>query len=366
MFHDHPAFGPIRELLLDPQVSEIMINGPRQIFVERAGWMELTARRFESAEQLNVLIDRMLKPTGRAVSTASPYVDFCLPDGSRANVVIQPIAVNGAAITIRKALKTFTEIGDLLRIGTLSKRMAHVLSIAVKGRLNILFSGAAGTGKTTTLGILSAYIPESERIITIEDTAELQLRQRHVVRLECRRANLEGRGEVTLAELVRNALRMRPTRIIIGEVRGGEAVDMLQAILTGHEGCLAVIHASSPVDTISRIEMMALSHGVNLPLWAVHKQIASAIDLVVQHEIRPDGSRKITRITEVCGVESERVVLRDLFTYEPQGPDADGREKGRWTCPGGEPVFRQKCTARGIEVPPDLYAVGAELSAREA
>jgi len=363
-YHDHPAFAPIRQLLLDPQVSEIMINGPFRIFVERGGRIEATDLRFESADQLNFLVDRMLKPTGRAVSTASPYVDLCLPDGSRANIIISPIAIDGVTVTIRRALKSFKEVGALIDAGTLSKRMAHLLSAAVVGRLNVLFSGAAGTGKTTTLGILSTYIPTSERIITIEDTAELQLRQQHVVRLECRRANLEGRGEVTMGELVRNALRMRPTRIIIGEIRSSEAVDMLQAILTGHEGCLAVIHASSPVDTISRLEMMSLSHGTGLPLWAVHKQLASAIDLIVQHDMRPDGSRKITYITEVCGVEDDHIILRDLFTYEATGHDAHGHEIGQWICGGGEPVFLKKCANRGVEIPPEVYAAGSDPSVR--
>jgi len=362
MYYDHPAFKPIHDFLVDPHVSEIMINGPSQVFVERKGRMELTACRFEDEGQLNFMIERMLKPTGRAVSPAAPYVDFRLPDGARVNVTIAPIALAGSTVTVRKALANFTEIGDLIRIGTLTNRMAHLLIAAVKGRLNILFSGGAGTGKTTALGILSGYIPESERIITIEDTAELQLRQRHVVRLECRRANLEGRGEVTMGELVVNALRMRPTRIIIGEVRGDEAVDMLQAILTGHDGCLAVIHASSPVDAISRLEMMSLSRGLLLPLWAIHRQIASAIDLVVQHDIRPDGSRKITHITEVCGVEADSVILRDLFTYERQGADANGREQGRWTCPGGEPLCLEKCASRGVDIPPEVYAAGAEPS----
>jgi len=362
MYYDHPAFTPIREFLRDPFVSEIMINGPSQIFVERKGRMELTAWRFEDARQLDFMIERMLKPTGRSVSPAAPYVDFRLPDGSRVNVTISPIALDGATVTVRKALANYTEIADLLRAGTLSNRMAHLLIAAVKGRLNILFSGGAGTGKTTALGILGTYIPDTERIITIEDTAELQLRQRHVVRLECRRANLEGRGEVTMGELVVNALRMRPTRIIIGEVRGGEAVDMLQAILTGHQGCLAVVHASSPVDAVSRLEMMAMSSGLQLPLWAVHKQIAAAIDLVVQHDMRPDGSRKITRITEVCGVEGDGVILRDMFAYERLGVDASGRERGQWACTGGEPVCLAKCVMRGVEVLPEVYAAGADPS----
>ena len=366
MFYDHPAFKPIRQYLLDPEISEIMINGPSQIFVERQGRMELTAWRFDSAQQLSFLIEQLLKPTGRTVSPAAPYVDFRLPDGSRANVTIPPITLNGATVTIRKALKSLTGIEDLLRLGTLSTRMAHLLAAGIQGRLNMLFSGATGTGKTTTLGILSAYIPETERIITIEDTAELTLRQRHVVRMECRRANLEGRGEVTLGDLVVNSLRMRPTRIIIGEIRGAEAVDMLQAILTGHDGCLAVIHASSPVDAMSRLEMMSLSRGLQLPLWAIHKQVASAIDLVVQHDLRPDGSRKITHVTEVCGVEGDHMILRDLFLYERQGIDANGREMGQWTCPGGEPLFLEKCASRGVTLAPEIYAAGAEPSANQA
>lgn len=360
MFLDHPSIGPIRDLMLDPEVTEIMINGPDQVYVERRGVMELAPLRFASAQQLDLLIGALLQPSGRSVSASSPYVDFRLPDGSRGNAVIPPLAVDGAAVTIRKFTKQLAKVGDLLRVGTLSKRMAHLLCAAVKGRANILFSGATGTGKTTTLGILSGHIPVSERVITIEDTAELPLQQRHIVRLECRRPNVEGKGAVTMAELVRNSLRMRPTRIIVGEVRGDEAVDMLQAITSGHQGCLAVLHASSPVDAVARLEMMSLARGLLLPLWAIHKQIAAAIDLIVQHDFLTDGTRKITRITECAGVEGDHVVLHDLFAYERRGADASGREIGQWVASGLAPRFLGKLAKMGLTIPPDVYAAGPD------
>ena len=268
-FYDSPAVRPIRRFLLDPEISEIMINGPERIYVERQGKMELLPLRFRDAEQLEQLVARLLEPTGRSISTTAPYADFRLPDGSRVNVIIPPIALNGAVITIRKFGRQFRKPSDLIAAGALSQRMAYLLGAAVKGKLNVIFSGATGTGKTTALAVLSGHIDESERIITIEDTAELQLQQKHVVSLECRPPNQEGRGTITMAELVRNALRMRPTRIIVGEVRGDEAVDMLQAIATGHEGCLAVLHASSPADAVSRLEMMVLSRGLQMPMWAI-------------------------------------------------------------------------------------------------
>ncbi len=356
----NPALGPIGELMADPDITEIMINGSEQVYVERAGLMELTDVRFDDEDDLRRLVEVLLRPTGRSVSSATPYADFRLADGSRGNVVIPPIALNGPVVTIRKFTKTLTGIADLIAAGTLSRQMAQLLGAAVAARANIIFSGATGTGKTTTLAILSRHIPETERIITIEDTAELNLQQRHVVRMECRRANLEGRGEVTMSELVRNCLRMRPTRIIVGEIRGAEAVDMLQAISSGHEGCLAVLHASSPVDAVSRLEMMSLSRGLMLPLWAVHKQIASAIDLVVQHDLLIDGTRKITRITELAGVEGDRIALTDLFTYERQGANQLGREVGKWTCSGKRPRFASKCEKLGVPLPAKAYAPSAE------
>ena len=362
-FLDHPAVQPIRDLLSDPEVTEIMINGPSApVIVERRGVMEPTAVRLRDREVLERLISALLQTSGRTVSAMNPYADFRLPDGSRGNVVIPPLAIDGPAVTIRKFTRSLTTIGDLLAAGSLSKRMAHLVGAAVRGRANLLFSGATGTGKTTTLGILSRFIPETERIITIEDTAELHLQQSHVVRLECRHANVEGRGAVTMADLLRNALRMRPTRILVGEVRGDEALDMLQAISSGHQGCLAVLHASSPVDAVSRLEMMALARGLLLPLWAIHRQIAAAIDLIVQHEFLGDGARKITRITQSAGVEGDQVMLEDLFRYERRGTDASGRERGEWVSTGARPRFLEKLAKMGLTIPPEVYAAGADPS----
>jgi len=360
MYLDHPAIAPIRDLLADPEVTEIMINGPGQVFVERGGVMQPHALRFTDVRQLDLLIAALLQSSGRSVSSSDPYVDFRLPDGSRGNVIIPPLALNGPVLTIRKFTRSLTNVADLIQAGTLSQRMAHLLAVAVKGRANILFSGATGTGKTTTLGILSRFIPETERIVTIEDTAELQLQQKHVVRLECRHANVEGKGAVGLEHLLRNALRMRPTRIIVGEIRGDEAVDMLQAILSGHEGCLAVIHAGSPVDAVSRLEMMSLSRGLLLPLWAIHKQIVAAIDLIVQHHMLEGGTRKITHISEPAGIENDQIILRDLFAYRRRAADPSGRELGEWVAAGVKPRFLDKCEKMGFTLPPEVYAAGTD------
>ena len=362
MFLDHPSLEALGPLLVDPQITEIMINGPGQVFVERKGVMELTSLKFSDAHQLDLVVEALLQTTGRTVSQTNPFVDFRLPDGSRGNVIIPPLALNGAVVTIRKFTKTVTKTADLIHLGTLSKRMATLLAVAVKGRANVIFAGATGTGKTTTLGILSHYIGDAERIITIEDTAELQLQQKHVVRLECRPSNVEGKGSVTLAHLVRNALRMRPTRIIVGEIRGDEAVDMLQAILSGHQGCLAVMHAASPLDAVSRLELMSLSRGLALPLWAIHRQIDSAIDLIVQHDLVADGTRKITKVTELAGVEGDRIVLKDLFAYHRKGVDASGRELGEWICDGHAPRFLYKCEKMGFKLAPEIYAAGSDPS----
>ena len=357
------ALGPIRPLMADPEITEIMVNGPDQVYVEYRGVMVLSDVKFADADDLARLIDVLLRTSGREVSSSSPYADFRLADGSRGNVVIPPIAINGPVVTIRKFTRKLTDAEHLIAAGTLTRPMALMLAAAVAGRANIIFSGATGTGKTTALGIFSRYIPAGERIITIEDTAELALQQPHVVRMECRRPNLEGKGEVTLADLVRNSLRMRPTRIIVGEIRGAEAIDMLQAISTGHEGCLAVLHASSPTDAVGRIEMMSLSRGLMLPLWAVSKQIASAIDLIVQHEFVTDGTRKITRITELAGMADDRVVLNDLYVYRRKGSDEQGRELGDWTCSGARPRFADKCERLGITLPAEAYAKTPDGSA---
>jgi pilus assembly protein CpaF len=361
-FLDHPALEPLRDLLVDPEVTEIMINGPGQVFVERRGVMQLVALTFSDAQHLDLVVGALLQPSGRSVTSSSPYVDFRLPDGSRGNVIVPPLAVDGPVVTIRRFTKSVASPADLLKAGTLSKHMAHLLAAAVRAKANIIFSGATGTGKTTTLGIFSRFIPENERIVTIEDTAELQLQQKHVVRLECRHANIEGKGAVTLSQLVRNALRMRPTRIIVGEIRGDEALDMLQAISSGHQGCLAVLHAGSPVDAVSRLEMMSLSRGLMLPLWAIHKLIGSAIDLFVQHDFGTDGTRRITRITECGGVEGEQVVLRDLFRFERRGAGESGRETGEWVCDGLEPRFLGKCRKLGFTIPAEVYARGADAA----
>ena len=350
-FLQMPGFEPIRPLMLDPEVTEIMINGPRQVFMERRGRMELAPFKFDSERQLNTLIELMVRPSGRSVDAQTPYVDCRLPDGSRVNVIIPPLSLGGPAVTIRKFTQSLKEVKDLVRAGTLSEPMAELLCAAIRSRLNIVFAGATGTGKTTTLSILSTQIPESERIITIEDTAELQLRQPNVVRLECRRASVEGTGAVTSEHLFRNSLRMRPTRIIVGEIRGAEAVEMIQAISSGHQGCLAVLHASSPTDAASRLAMMMLSRGLHLPLWAINKQIADAIDLIVQHELLLDGTRKITHITEVVGVAGaagEHLELRDLFRFEHEGPDETGRVPGEFVATGTEPGFLGKLRKAGV------------------
>jgi pilus assembly protein CpaF len=357
-FLDQPGLAPIRHLLSDPSITEIMINGPQQTYVERRGIMEQVPVRLLNDQQIRSLVESLLRHSGRSVDSSQPYADARLPDGSRVNVIIPPIALNGATITIRKFTRSLNEVKDLVEMGTLTPKMGMFLAAAVKCRLNILFSGATGTGKTTTLGILSRHISEQERIIVIEDTAELELNQSHVVRLECRPPNIQKAGEVRLIHLLRNSMRMRPSRIIVGEVRGDEAVEMLQAIASGHEGCLAVLHATSPSDAISRLEMMVLSRGLMLPLWAIHRQIAAAIHLIVQHEILIDGRRKITRVTEVAGVEDDHVKLRDLFEFADQGPGPDGKVQGEFVCTGQEPTFMSRFDRFSVRLPDDMFKAG--------
>ncbi|MDX1563991.1 MAG: ATPase, T2SS/T4P/T4SS family [Phycisphaeraceae bacterium] len=359
-FIDWPSVRPIRELMLDPQVTEIMINGPQAVFIERGGRMQQAEVSFESPEQLMALVDSLVDNSGRSVSVSRPYVDFTLPDGSRINVVVPPVAVAGAAITIRKFTKTLGSLEDLIRVGTLDERMAWLLCSAVTAKMNIIFSGATGSGKTTLLNILSGYIRDNERVVTVEDTAELTLRQANVVRLECRPPNLQNQGRVEMAELVRNALRMRPNRIIIGEIRGDEAVDLLTAISSGHEGCLSILHASSPRDALRRLEMFTLQRGLGMPLWAIHRQIAAAIDLIVQMEMLQDGTRRVTAISEVGDLEEDNQIgLRDLFTYEVSGYGQDGKVEGRFECAGVEPNFLIRFARQKVEVPPGLFRKGA-------
>jgi len=348
-----PGVQPIKHLLSDPEISEIMINGPRRIFIERHGVMEQIEPVFKSRQQVEVLVENFLAGTGRAVTVQSPMVDFRLPDGPRVNVVINPIALDGPIVTIRKATRTLRSMDDLVARGTLDKRMVYFLYLAIAARLNVLFSGGTATGKTTTLGMLSGYIPERERILVIEDTAELDLRQRHVVRMECRPPSMEGTGAVDLQQLLKNSLRMRPTRIIVGEVRGDEAFEMLNAMSSGHDGCLAVLHAGSPAHAVSRLELMVLSRGLELPIWAVQKMIGSSVDVIVQHSMLPDGTRRVTHITEVCGAKDDEVVLRDLFTFDLEGYDDEGRSVGAFRCSGTRPRFLQKL----------LHVGGAEVEA---
>lgn len=353
------GYGPIQPLLDDTDISEIMINGPDQIYVERHGQLIRTPAAFRDERHVRAILEKMVAFSGRRVDESSPMVDARLPDGSRLNAVLRPLSVNGDAITIRKFSKDPFVLSQLVEMGTLSAEMARFLEAAVTGKLNVVVSGGTGSGKTTTLNALSAFVPGSERIITIEDAAELQLQQEHKITLETRPANVEGRGAIPMRELVRNALRMRPDRIIVGEVRGGEALDMLQAMNTGHEGSLTTVHANTPRDCLSRIETMVLMAGVDLPLTAIRSQVASAIDIIVQQARLLDGSRRIIRITEVVGLESGVVTTQDLFSFEQSGVDAQGRVVGTYRGFGIRPRASDRLRAQGIELPGSLFGAGS-------
>ncbi len=344
------GYGPLQPLLDDPLVSEIMVNGPSRVYIERLGRLEATHVRFRDRAHLKATVEKMLAFTGRRVDDASPMVDARLPDGSRINAVIHPIAVGGDALTIRKFSRDPLTIPQLVEAGTLSQALADFLSAAVRGRLNIIVSGGTGSGKTTTLNALSAFIPTQDRIVTIEDAAELQLQQDHRVSLEARPANVEGRGEIPIRALVRNALRMRPDRIIVGEVRGGEALDMLQAMNTGHEGSLTTAHANTPRDCLSRLETMVLMAGADLPLAAIRQQIASALDLIVQQARLPDGSRRIVEVTEIVGMEQGIITTQDLFKFEPQGIGPNGLLQGHLVGSGIRPRCYEKLQRNGVDV----------------
>lgn len=349
------GFGPVQPLLDDPDISEVMINGPHRVYIERAGRLEATRIHFRDDAHLKSIVEKMLAPTGRRLDEASPMVDARLPDGSRLNAVIRPIAVTGDTITIRKFSKDPFTLQQLVNMNSISEAMAVVLEAAVRGRVSIVVSGGTGSGKTTTLNALSANIPADERIVTIEDAAELQLQQDHRVTLEARPANVEGQGEVSIRSLVRNALRMRPDRIIVGEVRGGEALDMLQAMNTGHEGSLTTAHSNSPRDCLARMETMVLMAGADLPLTAVRQQIASAIDVIVQQARLQDGSRRIVQVTEVVGLEQGIITTQDLYVYEQTGIDGDGRVEGYFTGTGIRPRFLEQLARRGISLPSDVF-----------
>ncbi len=349
------GFGPVQPLLDDPDISEVMINGPHRVYIERAGRLEATRIHFRDDAHLKSIVEKMLAPTGRRLDEASPMVDARLPDGSRLNAVIRPIAVAGDTITIRKFSKDPFTLEQLAHMNSISEAMAVVLEAAVRGRVSIVVSGGTGSGKTTTRNALSANIPADERIVTIEDAAELQLQQDHRVTLEARPANVEGQGEVSIRSLVRNALRMRPDRIIVGEVRGGEALDMLQAMNTGHEGSLTTAHANSPRDCLARMETMVLMAGADLPLTAIRQQIASAVDVIVQQARLQDGSRRIVQVTEVVGLEQGIITTQDLYVYEQTGIDDGGRVQGYFTATGIRPRFMDQLARRGISLPPDVF-----------
>ena len=350
------GFGPIDPLLNDPDVTEVMVNGPHRVFVERFGKIEQADVRFVDSTHIRRIIDKIVGQVGRRIDEATPMVDARLHDGSRVNAIIHPLAIGGPFLTIRKfSVDPLTE-RDLIDNGTLDERVAKFLHACVRGRMNVIVSGGTGAGKTTLLNVLSSFIPPGERIVTIEDSAELQLRQPHVVRLETRPANIEGKGQVTQRELVINSLRMRPDRIVVGEVRGGEALDMLQAMNTGHDGSLTTIHSNSPRDTLARIETMVLMSGFDLPVRAIREQIASAVDMVVHVARLRDGTRRITHITEVEGMEGEIVTLQDLFLFDfGMGVDENGRYQGRLKATGIRPTFSGALADQGIKLPGDLF-----------
>jgi pilus assembly protein CpaF len=354
------GYGPIEPLLRDDSVTEIMINAPDRVYVERAGKLEHTPVRFVDESHIMRIIDKIVSQVGRRVDEASPMVDARLPDGSRVNAIIAPLALNGPTVTIRKFSRDPYTVNDLITFGTISPRAAQFVAACVKGKLNVLISGGTGTGKTTTLNAMSAFIPGDERIVTIEDAAELQLQQDHVITLESRPANIEGIGEIKIRELVRNALRMRPDRIIVGEVRGAETVDMLQAMNTGHEGSLTTIHANSPRDALSRLETLVLTAGVELPHRAIREQIASAFDLLVQIERLVDGSRRITAISEVLGMEADVVTLQDIFAAAPPSEEESYAASHRLLSPlratGLKPHFIEKLAANNVVLPPTFFS----------
>jgi pilus assembly protein CpaF len=353
--NDLTGFGPINPLLLDPEVTEVMVNGPVQVYVERKGKIELTPVQFRDDEHVMNIIDKIVAPIGRRIDESSPMVDARLPDGSRVNAIIPPLALNGPTITIRKFSKDPFKIDDLINFGTMTREMATFLEACVKAKLNIFVSGGTGSGKTTTLNVLSSFIPTDERIITIEDAAELQLWQDHVISLESRPANIEGKGAVTIRDLVKNSLRMRPERIVIGEVRSGEALDMLQAMNTGHDGSLATGHSNSPRDMIARLETMVLMAGIELPVKAIREQIAGAIDVIIQQSRLKDGSRKITNITEVQGMEGDVIILQDIFAFQQYGVDEQGKVIGKLLPTGVRPRFYEKLESSGIHIPSSVF-----------
>jgi pilus assembly protein CpaF len=351
------GFGPLQSLLEDDTITEIMVNGPKNVYIERKGKVHRVPITFESNDHVMRIIDRIVAPLGRRIDESSPYVDARLPDGSRVNAVIPPISLVGPVLTIRKFSKNPITVDQMIQFGSVTTEAVQFLKACVEARLNIIISGGTGSGKTTLLNVLSSFIPADERIITIENAAELQLRQEHVVTLETRPPNIEGRGEITIRDLVVNALRMRPERIIVGECRGGETLDMLQAMNTGHDGSMTTAHANSPRDALARIETMCLMAGMELPVRAIREQVASAVDVICQQERMRDGTRKITTIAEVSGMEGDVITMTDIFIFEQTGTE-NGRIIGRLRPTGLRPKFMDKIEAAGIHLPPSIFGIG--------
>lgn len=370
IFHDIldelTGFGPIQPLLEDPDISEVMVNGPKKVFIEKGGKLTKSPITFDDDDHVLRIIDRIILPLGRRVDADSPTVDARLPDGSRVNAVIRPVSIDGPSITIRKFKRDKLSIEQLIQYGSLTHNMGEFIKACVLAHLNIVISGGTGSGKTTLLNVLSGFIPEAERIITIEDAAELQLQQDHVLRMETKTANVDGTGAVTIRDLVKNALRQRPDRIVVGECRGGEALDMLQAMNTGHDGSLTTLHANTPRDALSRLETMVLMAGMDLPLKVVRQQISSAVDLIIQQSRLKDGSRKVTAITEVVGMEGETVVLTDIFKFEQTGVSKDGQIMGELKATGIRPIFSPRLEAAGFKLGAEIFMPSSGAGSRRS
>ncbi len=362
VLNDLLGFGPLQSLLDDEDISEIMVNGPKKVFVEKKGVLTKVNVTFDDDDHVLRIIDRIILPLGRHVDADSPTVDARLPDGSRVNAVVRPVAIDGPSITIRKFAKDRLKVEDLINFGSLTPPMAEFLHACVKARFNIIISGGTGSGKTTLLNVMSGFIPENERIITIEDAAELQLQQDHVMRMETKVADADGLHAVSIRELVKNSLRMRPDRIVVGEVRGGEALDMLQAMNTGHDGSLTTVHANTPRDAISRIETLVLMAGMDLPLKVVRQQVSSAVDLIVQQTRLKDGQRKVTAVTEVAGMEGDIIVLTDIFKFTQTGVTVDGKVLGEVNATGIRPNFTPRLEAAGFKLGAEVFAPKASSS----
>jgi pilus assembly protein CpaF len=356
------GYGPIDPLLRDGSITEVMVNGPNRVYVERSGRLVMTDVKFVDETHLRRIIDKIVSQVGRRVDEANPMVDARLPDGSRVNVIVHPLSIGGPFMTIRKFAVDPYKVEDLINFGTWTPQTAHFINLCVRGRLNIVVSGGTGTGKTTLLNVVSSFIPDDERIVTVEDAKELQLHQDHVLPLEARPPNIEGKGQVAIRDLVRNALRMRPDRIVVGEVRGGEALDMLQAMNTGHDGSITTVHSNSPRDTLSRIETMTLMAGMDLPVRVIREQMASALDLIVHLQRLRDGTRRVVQVSEVMGMEGDVVVLQDIYSFDfGAGIDEDGKFLGGLKSNGIRPSFSERLADYGIALEPSLFANNAPI-----